>query len=109
MLNIDTLGVPFAATKELAGRAGGFSVADFADDVRFCVRAFGLAQYIYVRQPLVDYRLHAGSRTEEAGGSPEMVRVFARLMPKIIRELEGRGLRPLASSRRSGIHWMIST
>lgn len=95
LLSVDTLGVPFAATVELAKQLGGFSVRDFADDVRFCVSAYGLAQYVYVPEPLLDYRLHDNSRTEEAGGGGQMHRVFADLMPKIVPVLEQRGLDPL--------------
>jgi len=95
LLSVDTLGVPFAATVELAKLVGGFSARDFADDVRFCVSAFGLAQYIYVREPLLDYRLHSSSRTEEAGGHGQIQRIFVELMPKILPILEQRGLRPL--------------
>jgi hypothetical protein len=95
LLSVDTLGVPFAATTELVKQMGGFSVRDFADDVRFCVGAYGMAHYVHVREPLMDYRLHANSRTEEAGGGGQMQRVFAELMPKIIPTLEQRGLRPV--------------
>jgi glycosyltransferase involved in cell wall biosynthesis len=95
LLSTDTLGVPFAATVELAKQLGGFSTHDFADDVRFCVSAFGLAHYVYVREPLLEYRLHSGSRTEEAGGHGKMQRLFVDLMPKILPVLEQRNLRPL--------------
>jgi glycosyltransferase involved in cell wall biosynthesis len=95
LLSVDTLGAPFAATTELAKKMGGFSVRDFADDVRFCVSAYGLAHYIHVREPLVDYRHHLNSRTEEAGGPGHMHRVFAELMPKIVPLLEQRGLQPV--------------
>src|SRR5882757_879432 len=69
LLSLDTLGVPFAATTELARRIGGFTVKDFADDVRFCISAYGIAEFIYVREPIIEYRIHTGSRTEDAGGS----------------------------------------
>lgn len=95
LLSVDTLGVPFSATVELAKQVGGFSIRDFADDVRFCVSAYGLAHYIYIREPLLDYRLHNDSRTEEAGGTGLMQRLFADLMPKILPTLEQRNLRPL--------------
>jgi hypothetical protein len=96
LLSVDTLGVPFAATVELATRLGGFSVGDVADDVRFCVGAYGLAHYVYVPENLVDYRLHGGSRTEEAGGDKRIQRVIAELMPKVMPVLEQRGLQPVA-------------
>jgi glycosyltransferase involved in cell wall biosynthesis len=101
LLSVDTLGVPFAATVELSKLIGGFSTRDFADDVRFCVSAFGLAQYIYVREPLVDYRLHSSSRTEEAGGHGQIQRLFVDLMPKILPGLEQRGLRPLQAMEQA--------
>ncbi len=95
LLSLDTLGVPFAATMELAKQVGGFSVGDYADDVCFCVSACGIAHYVYVREPLVDYRLHGGSRTEEAGGDDRIRRLFVELLPKIIPTLEQRGLQPM--------------
>lgn len=97
LLSVDTLGVPFAATTELARKMGGFGARDFADDVRFCVAAYGLAHYIHVREPLVDYRHHPTSRTEEAGGYRQMERVFHRLMPKIVPLLEERGFQPVSA------------
>ena len=95
LLSVDTLGVPFAATTELAKKIGGFEARDFADDVRFCVSVYGLAQYVYVREPLVDYRHHPKSRTDEAGGYRQMQRIFHDLMPKIAPLLEQRGLQPI--------------
>jgi hypothetical protein len=95
LLSVDSLGVPFAATTELAKAIGGFSSRDFADDVRFCVSAYGLAQYQYVPDALIDYRLHRASRTEEAGGSGQIQRVFLDLMPKLVPLLEQRGVRAL--------------
>jgi glycosyltransferase involved in cell wall biosynthesis len=96
LLSLDTLGVPFAATTELAKQMGGFSVRDLADDVRFCVSAFGLAHYIHVREPLVDYRVHSKSRTEGAGGAEHMHRVvLTDLMTSIVPLLEQRGLQPI--------------
>jgi glycosyltransferase involved in cell wall biosynthesis len=94
LLSVDSLGVPFSATTELARQVGGFSVRDFADDVKFCVGAYGIAKYVYVSEPLLDYRLHALSRTEAAGGYDRMQCLFADLVPKIIPVLEQRGLRP---------------
>jgi glycosyltransferase involved in cell wall biosynthesis len=97
LLSADSLGVPFASTMELARKVGGFSVRDFADDVRFCVGAYGLAEYVYVPQPLLDYRLHGDSRTEEAGGGDRMQRLFADMMPKIAPGLEQRGVNPITA------------
>jgi glycosyltransferase involved in cell wall biosynthesis len=101
LLSTDPLGVPFSATIELAKQLGGFSTRDFADDVRFCASAFGIAHYIYLREPLVDYRVHGGSRTEEAGGHGNMQRIFVDLMPKILPVLEQRGLRPLQAMEQA--------
>jgi len=95
LLSVDVLGVPFAATTKLAKRMGGFAAHDFADDVRFCVSAYGLAHYVYVREPLMDYRLHSNSRTQAAGGSQQMIRIFAHLIPKVVPLLEQRGLQPV--------------
>jgi hypothetical protein len=95
LLSIDTLGVPFAATTALAKKMGGFSAHDFVDDVRFCVAAYGLAHYIHVREPLVDYRHHPTSRTAAAGGYRQMERFFRDLMPMIVPLLEQRGLQPV--------------
>jgi glycosyltransferase involved in cell wall biosynthesis len=101
LISADTLGVPFAATTQLAREMGGFSVRDFADDVRFCVSAYGLAEYVHVPTPLLDYRLHAQSRTEDAGGGHQMQRIFAELMPKIVPVLEQRGVRPVGELERA--------
>lgn len=95
MLSTDPLGAPFSATVELARQIGGFNSRDFADDVRFCTSANGLAEYIYLREPLLDYRVHAGSRTEEAGGYKGMHKLFIDLMPKLLPTLENRGLAPI--------------
>lgn len=106
LLSVDSLGVPFAATTELAKKIGGFSVRDFADDVKFCVSAYGLADYIYMPQPLLDYRLHGDSRTEEAGGGDRMQQLFAGMMSKIAPTLEQRGLQPvkvMANAVREGL------
>ncbi len=97
LLSVDSLGVPFAATTELARRLDGFSARDFADDVRFCVGAYGMAHYVYVPEALVDYRLHGDSRTNEAGGSGQIERIFVNLMPKIVPVLEARGVKALAA------------
>jgi hypothetical protein len=85
----------------LARQLGGFSTRDYADDIRFCVSAFGLAHYIYIREPLLDYRLHDASRTEEAGGHGKMQRIFVDLMPKILPVLEQRDLRPLQTMEQA--------
>jgi glycosyltransferase involved in cell wall biosynthesis len=94
LLSLDPLGVPFAATTELARRIGGFSVRDVADDVRFCIAAHGRAQFVHVREPIIDYRVHAGSRTHDAGGVSGMQDMFLRLFARVLPDLEQRGLCP---------------
>lgn len=94
LLSLDPLGVPFAATTELARRLGGFSVRDFADDVRFCIAAHGLADFVHVREPIIDYRVHDGSRTAEAGGVDGMREMFLKLFSRVQPQLEARGLQP---------------
>lgn len=95
LLSLDPLGVPFAATTALAKEIGGFSVDDTADDVLFCSSGYGIARYIHVREPLIDYRIHGASRTEQSGGATgiraEILHMFVRLRPT----LEARGLQPL--------------
>jgi glycosyltransferase involved in cell wall biosynthesis len=79
LLSLNTLGVPFAATLSLAKKLEGFSSKDYADDVRFCVMAWGLADFHYLPEPLLDYRMHSQSRTTEAGGANSMQKVFCQL------------------------------
>jgi glycosyltransferase involved in cell wall biosynthesis len=95
MLSLDPLGVPFAATTELARRLGGFSVKDVADDVRFCILAHGLAEFVHVREPILEYRVHDGSRTNEAGGVSGMRSVFLGIFTRMRPELEACGQRPV--------------
>lgn len=94
LLSLSPLGVPFAATTELARKLGGFSCDDVADDVLFCIRAYGFGTWKYLREPLMDYRLHAGSRTEGFGGPSKVQHVFLKTFAKVIPELEARGLQP---------------
>lgn len=94
LMSLDPLGVPFAATTELARQLGGFSVRDVADDVRFCIAAHGRAEFVHVREPIIEYRVHAGSRTHEAGGVGGMQAVFLGLFTRMLPELEARGVRP---------------
>ena len=67
LFSSDSLGVPFAATTDLANRVGGFSSDDLADDVFFVMRADGLGPRIHVPRPLVEYRVHDGSRARQSG------------------------------------------
>lgn len=68
LFSCDSLGVPFAATTELASRVGGFSSDDLADDVFFVMRADGMGPRIHVPRPLVEYRVHDDSRARQSGG-----------------------------------------
>ena len=94
LLSLDPLGVPFAATLEQARRLGGFSVKDVADDVRFCIASHGVAEFVHVPEPVIDYRVHDGSRTADAGGVSGMRAMFLKLFNRIAPELEARGLQP---------------
>jgi hypothetical protein len=94
LLSLSPLGVPFAATTELARKLGGFSCGDAADDVLFCIRAYGFGTWTHLPDPLIDYRIHEGSRTEEYGGAAKIHGIFLRTFAKAIPELEARGFRP---------------
>jgi hypothetical protein len=94
LLSLDPLGVPFAATTELARRLGGFSANDVADDVRFCIASHGPAEFVHVPEPIIDYRAHVGSRTAGAGGTSGVRAVFLRLFAQMQPQLEARGLQP---------------
>lgn len=96
LLSLDPLGVPFAATTELARKVDGFSVDNVADDVFFCSSCYGLAQYVHVPEPLLDYRLHGESRTESSGGGLGMQAGFLTMARQLRPILERRGLRPVA-------------
>jgi hypothetical protein len=95
LLSLSPLGVPFAATVALAQRIGGFSTDDVADDVRFCIEAWAHARFVHVGAPLVDYRVHGGSRTEAIGGEALMHRAFLATVAHVRPALERSGLRPL--------------
>jgi hypothetical protein len=95
LLSLSPLGVPFAATVALAQRLGGFSTDDVADDVRFCIEAWAHARFVHLPEPLIDYRLHGGSRTEATGGEARMHRAFLATIAHVRPVLEQAGLRPL--------------
>lgn len=67
LFSVDTIGVPFAATLELARRLGGFSTTDLADDVLFVLRADPLGPRVHIHQPQMEYRVHSGSRFLSSG------------------------------------------
>lgn len=90
------LGVPFAATLQVARDLGGFAEGDFADDVRFCSRAFGLGPWTHIRKPLVDYRQHGASRTEAIGLKGLAHALLESHFVSLV-ELEARGLDPLGA------------
>jgi len=95
LLSLSPLGVPFAATTALATRLGGFSTDDVADDVRFCIEAWHHARFVHLPEPLIDYRLHGGSRTEATGGEARMQRAFLATLAHVRPVLERQGLRPI--------------
>ncbi|MGC3982711.1 MAG: glycosyltransferase [Steroidobacteraceae bacterium] len=97
LLSTDTLGVPFAATTELARRIGGFSAKDVADDVRFCVSSWGVAHFEYEPELLLDYRLHQGSRTEHAGGAAAINGALLKLMLGLYPNLAERNCEPVSA------------
>ncbi len=113
LLSLDPLGVPFAATTELGRLVGGFSVRDVADDVRFCIAAYGRAEFVHVREPIIEYRVHEGSRTNDAGGVSGMQDVFLGLFARMLPELEQRGLRPreqmsiATGERLDDLEWFV--
>lgn len=90
------LGVPFSATTDVAAAVGGFSSEDLADDVRFCDLAWGLGDWIHLREPLMTYRIHAQSRTEGEGAGG-VLRAILRAHARALPLLTERGLDPLRS------------
>ena len=67
LFSVDTIGVPFAATTELARRLGGFSTTDLADDVLFVLKADALGPRVHIHEPQMEYRVHGGSRFLSSG------------------------------------------
>lgn len=103
IVSLDVLGVPFAATTELAKAVGGFKAGDFADDARFCVSSYGIAEFVYVRQALLDYRVHAQSRSVQEGGMDRALQGFLKMLLETVPLLQQRGLDPLDALRRAVI------
>ena len=101
LFSLDTLGVPFSATTALAQALGGFKERDIADDVRFCVSAYGLADYVYVREALLDYRVHEQSRTNESGGQSQVHQSFLGMFAQLLPGLRARGVDPLPALERA--------
>lgn len=94
------LGVPFAATTDVAAAVGGFSSEDLADDVRFCDLAWGMGDWMHLQEPLMSYRVHSQSRTEGEGAGG-VLRAILRAHARALPLLTERGLDPLgAMSRR---------
>jgi hypothetical protein len=96
LLSLSPLGVPFSATVALAHRLGGFSTDDVADDVRFCIEAWAHARFVHLPQPLIEYRVHGGSRTEATGGETRMQRAFLSTIVHVRPTLEQAGLQPVS-------------
>ncbi|MFN7957752.1 MAG: glycosyltransferase [Holophagaceae bacterium] len=67
LFSVDSIGVPFAATLELADRLGGFSSDDLADDVLFVLRADAVGPRVHLHTPQMEYRVHGGSRFLSGG------------------------------------------
>lgn len=88
------LGVPFAATRDMAEVVGGFTSDDLADDVLFCDRAWARGPWIHLKRPLMDYRIHQTSRTNAEGHS-SVLHAILRAHERALPELESRGHRPL--------------
>lgn len=92
LLSLGPLGVPFAATTALARKVGGFATRDVADDVRFCTLAWPHARFTYVREVLLDYRLHEASRTQDAGGDEKLRRILLHTHLKVAPLLAAQGV-----------------
>lgn len=104
LFSLDVLGVPFAATTALAREIGGFRANDVADDVRFCLSAYGRAEYVHVRQPLLDYRMHEQSRST-AEGWPRIRQSFLELFREVRPQLMARGVAdPIPALARAVVH-----
>ena len=67
LFSTDSIGVPFAATLELARKVGGFSTDDLADDVLFVLLADAYGPRIHLHKPQMEYRVHGGSRFLQEG------------------------------------------
>ena len=88
LFSVDTIGVPFAATVELARRLGGFSTSDLADDVLFVLRADPLGPRVHIHEPQMEYRVHGGSRFL-ASGLGRVQRAILRSIVQAYRERSG--------------------
>ncbi|HJV91159.1 MAG TPA: glycosyltransferase [Holophagaceae bacterium] len=80
LFSVDSIGVPFAATMEVAKRLGGFTADDLADDVLFVLRADTLGPRIHIREPQMEYRVHATSRFLTGG----TLRVFRAIHKSVL-------------------------
>lgn len=67
LFSTDSIGVPFAATLDLAREVGGFSSDDLADDVLFVLQADALGSRVHLHKPQMEYRVHATSRFLSSG------------------------------------------
>ena len=84
LFSVDTIGVPFAATLELARQLGGFATTDLADDVLFVLKADALGPRVHIHQPQMEYRVHGGSRFL-ASGVDRVQRAIHRSIVEAIR------------------------
>jgi hypothetical protein len=90
LFSVDTIGVPFAATVELARRLGGFSASDLADDVLFVLRADPLGPRVHLHQPQMEYRVHGASRFL-ASGAGRVQQAILRSIVQAYRERRDAG------------------
>jgi len=67
LFSTDSIGVPFAASLELAERVGGFSSDDLADDVLFVLKADAFGPRVHLHKPQMEYRVHPTSRFLQSG------------------------------------------
>ncbi|MFN8012793.1 MAG: glycosyltransferase [Holophagaceae bacterium] len=67
LFSTDTLGVPFAASLDLARKVGGFSTDDLADDVLFVLKADAHGPRVHLHRPQMEYRTHPASRFLQGG------------------------------------------
>jgi hypothetical protein len=94
LFSVDTIGVPFAATLELARRLGGFSTTDLADDVLFVLRADALGPRVHIHQPQMEYRVHGGSRFLSSGLGRVQQAIFRSIVQAYGERLQAAGALP---------------
>lgn len=85
LFSTDTIGVPFAATLEMARKVGGFSTDDLADDVLFVLKADAFGGRVHLHRPQMEYRTHPESRFLQ-GGLNRVQRAIHRSVLQAARE-----------------------